>query len=405
MMRVTLQVTSGPHAGKRITLSRGQSATFGRTPEADYQFPDDLLMSSRHFAVEVDGQGCRVRDLESRNGTYVDDKRIVERTLAGGSVILAGDTKFSVTLTEAAPLTPLPPLPPLPPSHAPAPASAAAKSTAPSGLQSPASADFFAAGHVAFPPLGSSTPPLSSPPTRQDLPSAAPLTATKVAPPRDRWRAQASREFELALDDPDPGVRRNALFAAAWQGQRWVLDYCRAVAVRPVPENWDALWLLCVLGQADDLPRIFVMARAAELGPPRLTLLGVYGHPQVMSDLLAALESKDAELSRAAAGAFEKITGSEVRARAESADAPPDSALAGRAWQLLKAKFPTAVRLCRGHDISRGLPPENLATLDLESRWEACLRGRFANRWERQPLDAEQLADALHGQSPTSAAT
>src|SRR5690349_17037314 len=54
MMRVTLQVVSGPHAGKRITLSRGQSATFGRTPEADYQFAEDPLMSSRHFALEVD---------------------------------------------------------------------------------------------------------------------------------------------------------------------------------------------------------------------------------------------------------------------------------------------------------------------------------------------------------------
>src|SRR5688572_21961517 len=110
-MRVTLEVTGGPYAGKRIVLSRGQSATFGRTPQADYQFPRDPLMSSRHFAVEVDGQGCRVRDLESRNGTYVDDKRIVARNADSGSVILAGDTKFSVTVAEAAPLSPLPPLP------------------------------------------------------------------------------------------------------------------------------------------------------------------------------------------------------------------------------------------------------------------------------------------------------
>src|SRR5687767_4354924 len=113
LMRVTLQVSSGPHAGKRIVLSRGQSATFGRTPQSDYQFADGL-MSSRHFAVEVDGQGCRVRDLESRNGTYVDEKRIVERALTSGCVIRAGETDFTVTLAELAPMPPVLP-PQLPP--------------------------------------------------------------------------------------------------------------------------------------------------------------------------------------------------------------------------------------------------------------------------------------------------
>ena len=40
---------------------------------------------------------------------------------------------------------------------------------------------------------------------------------------------------------------------------------------------------------------------------------------------------------------------------------------------------------------------ELLARLDLESRWEACLRGRFQKTWKPTPLDQEQLADKLVG--------
>jgi hypothetical protein len=98
--------------------------------------------------------------------------------------------------------------------------------------------------------------------------------------------------------------------------------------------------------------------------------------------------------------AFEKVTGTSVLAGGEAAGAAPDTAHAGRVWQTLMAKSAGANRLCRGHDLSRGVPPEVLANLDLESRWEACLRGRYAHRWESGPLDAEQLADALHGEQP-----
>jgi hypothetical protein len=255
-------------------------------------------------------------------------------------------------------------------------------------------ADFFPAAKVAFPPTASG-------PTKQEIASAAPLSATKVAAPRERWRSQATREFELALDDPDPGVRRNALLAAAWQGQRWVLDYCRTVAARPSPDNWDALLLLAIIGQAEDLPRVLAIGRCAERGPRRFAALGAYGHPQGMSDLMAAMEGKDLEIALAAAAAFEKITGVDVSGASGSTDAPPHSGRATQVWQTLQARFPGAVRWCRGHDISRGAGPEIIAGFDLESRWEACLRGRFVKGWEARRLDNEQLADALHAEMPS----
>jgi len=385
-MRVTLQVAGGPYAGKRFVLSRGQSATFGRTPLADYQFADDGLMSSRHFAVEVDGQGCRVRDLESRNGTYVDEKRVIERAVTSGCTIRAGDTKLTVTLAEA------PAMPPLPAD------SAAVLGMLGRATPSPVSKapDFFPKASVALPAATGALAP-------QAIASAAPLSVTKVAAPSERWRSQASRAFELALDDADADVRRNALLAATWQGRRWVLDYCRGAAAHPVPEHWDALLVLSILGQPDDLSQVLAIGRTVELGPRRFAALGAFGHPQVMGELMTAIESQDAAIAMAAAQAFTKITGVDICVGGVSAlaapaepGAAPDSAVAARAWQSLKSKSPGAVRWCRGYDISRGVSPDAFAAFDLESRWEACLRGRFSNRWEDRPLDAEQLVDALH---------
>jgi hypothetical protein len=377
-MRATLQVIGGPYAGKRVVLASGQSATFGRTPEADYQFADDPMMSSRHFAVRLEGEVCRVRDLESRNGTYVDDKRVLERALATGCVIRAGDTKFTVTLAEAIAMT------------QPSASVPGASGSPPREHASP------------LPPLADALSPLSFAPSGFAAPSAAlparPVAETMVATPRERWRSLASRAYELALDDADPLVRRNALLAAAWKGQKWVLEYCRAQAARPATENWDALLLLAIVGQREELPRVLAIGRAAELGPPRFAVLGAFGYPQVMSELLAGIESQDPAVASAAAAAFAKITGVEVAAKVAGADEVvpvPDAESAARQWRKIQSKFADSQRWRRGFDVSRGVSPDVLPSLDLESRWEACLRGHFLGTWKDSPLDREQLADKL----------
>lgn len=99
MIRVVLEVTSGPAAGKRIPLAPGQVLQIGRTEWADFAVPKDEQMSSVHFAIETDAGGCYVRDLGSTNGTFVNRQRLKpeERVpVADGAEIIAGRSGFVV---------------------------------------------------------------------------------------------------------------------------------------------------------------------------------------------------------------------------------------------------------------------------------------------------------------------
>src|SRR5262245_31014774 len=95
-MRVVLEVHSGPTAGKKIWLRPGQALEVGRTELAEFVIAQDGQISSRHFALELDSQACRVRDLDSSNGTLLNGKRITEAIVKDGDRIFAGQTTFLV---------------------------------------------------------------------------------------------------------------------------------------------------------------------------------------------------------------------------------------------------------------------------------------------------------------------
>lgn len=148
-MRVLLEIGSGSNAGTKLPLAQGKPLRIGRTSKADQAFPDDKQMSSLHFAIECTDKGCRVRDLNSSNGTFLNGKKIKEAILQNGDEILAGRTKFRLRIESESveeprpasrPASPAPrpaasgppptPLPQAPPPRAPVPAPAA-KSVAP----------------------------------------------------------------------------------------------------------------------------------------------------------------------------------------------------------------------------------------------------------------------------------
>jgi DNA-binding NtrC family response regulator len=56
-----------------------------------------------------DGSGCEVRDLDSRNGTFVDGQRVTSAAAPLGSIVRVGDTLMEIAL-EPPPSLPLPPL-------------------------------------------------------------------------------------------------------------------------------------------------------------------------------------------------------------------------------------------------------------------------------------------------------
>jgi hypothetical protein len=97
-MKAVLELRSGPNAGAKLALVPGGSLRIGRNPKADHAFPHDKLMSSLHFAIEHTEKGCRLIDLNSSNGTFLNGARVKEATLANGDEIRAGNTVFIVRM-------------------------------------------------------------------------------------------------------------------------------------------------------------------------------------------------------------------------------------------------------------------------------------------------------------------
>jgi hypothetical protein len=123
-MRVTLETEAGVGVGGECVVSTGEVRRVGRRHPADLAFPDDSYMSGVHFSIECSGVDCRVRDLGSSNGTFVNGRRVEEAILYSGDLIVAGQARFrvhvetessaSTTASLTTANTASPPLPPPP---------------------------------------------------------------------------------------------------------------------------------------------------------------------------------------------------------------------------------------------------------------------------------------------------
>jgi len=107
---VAIKVVSGPHGelsrdevNRLLTrLQPGHSIRVGRSCEdADVHVPLDPSMSKAHFEVAYDGQSCTVKDLDSRNGTFVNGTAVKEATLHHGDSLVAGETTFEVGMFDS----------------------------------------------------------------------------------------------------------------------------------------------------------------------------------------------------------------------------------------------------------------------------------------------------------------
>ena len=84
-MRITLTVTAGPHKGKVFSFVGHDTFVVGRSNQAHFQLPtDDRYFSRIHFLVEANAPQCRILDMGSRNGTYVNQKRVERADLHDG---------------------------------------------------------------------------------------------------------------------------------------------------------------------------------------------------------------------------------------------------------------------------------------------------------------------------------
>lgn len=111
--------TSGSREGQAVDFD-GARLTIGREHDNDISVADDRV-SRRHAVIELDQDGRIVlRDLNSRNGTFVDGVRLAEpRVLAGGEQLRFGPEQLVVE-REPQPQPRLSPPPPGPPPAPPA---------------------------------------------------------------------------------------------------------------------------------------------------------------------------------------------------------------------------------------------------------------------------------------------
>jgi DNA-binding NtrC family response regulator len=97
-----LTVTAGPDVGQR-SFAVDRRVLVGQSAACDLKLSDPLV-SRRHVALEPSGPRLRVTDLESTNGTFVNDVAIAEAFLSGGERLRLGDTVLRVDRGETSTL-------------------------------------------------------------------------------------------------------------------------------------------------------------------------------------------------------------------------------------------------------------------------------------------------------------
>lgn len=90
-MRFEFVVRSGKEVGRTVALSTGQTIVLGRLKGCDVAV-DDEAASRRHCTIMARESVCVVADLQSANGTFVNERRIATTELEKGDKIRIGST-------------------------------------------------------------------------------------------------------------------------------------------------------------------------------------------------------------------------------------------------------------------------------------------------------------------------
>ncbi len=86
--RYDLRVVRGPQTGIDIDLRQG-TLSIGRDPQCDI-FLNDMTVSREHASIEVGDEGCIIRDSNSFNCVWVNNRMIEACALKPGDVIQIG---------------------------------------------------------------------------------------------------------------------------------------------------------------------------------------------------------------------------------------------------------------------------------------------------------------------------
>jgi DNA-binding NtrC family response regulator len=90
----TVEVVGGPDKGKKFT-TQGSLLRVGSDPASDLVLSDPTV-SRRHVELERTSQGFVVRDLGSRNGTFLDGHQVMQALVQTGDKVQLGKTKLAL---------------------------------------------------------------------------------------------------------------------------------------------------------------------------------------------------------------------------------------------------------------------------------------------------------------------
>ncbi len=116
-MKIRIEVLEGPARGKIFAFDRPECFLCGRAADAQISLSDDPFVSRHHFLIEIAPRECRLSDLGSKNGVFVNDVRYGGRSplepgalqaengaketlLQDGDEIILGDTVMQYTVVQ-----------------------------------------------------------------------------------------------------------------------------------------------------------------------------------------------------------------------------------------------------------------------------------------------------------------
>lgn len=91
--RPVLSVTKGPAAGEIVELSQETATSLGRSRANDFVV-QDVAVSGQHCRIRPEDGAFVLHDLNSTNGTFVNDRQVTRHVLAEGDVVRLGDTQL-----------------------------------------------------------------------------------------------------------------------------------------------------------------------------------------------------------------------------------------------------------------------------------------------------------------------
>ncbi len=108
--RLSLTVARGPDAGRHVDAEAGARVSVGSAADNGFVLSDPTV-SRYHLEVEAAGDGVRVRDLGSSNGTFAGRARLRDADVPWDAALRLGDTVLVVSragevATEAPPALP-----------------------------------------------------------------------------------------------------------------------------------------------------------------------------------------------------------------------------------------------------------------------------------------------------------